>query len=177
MQLTLAKVGGLVEPVAPQEILEDALLINSDDLARNRVEVKRHYDPAAGKITADKHKLLQILVNLIGNARNACIESNQSHKEIKLRLERTDGTIRMSVEDNGVGIASENLVRIFSHGFTTRKAGHGFGLHSGALAAKQMGGQLKVESDGLGHGARFILDLPTSDESEPDTLLTTSQYP
>ncbi len=66
----------------------------------------------------------------------------------------------MQVADNGIGIDPENLTRIFQHGFTTRKAGHGFGLHSGALAAKELGGSLNVNSDGPGLGATFTLDLP-----------------
>jgi two-component system NtrC family sensor kinase len=59
-----------------------------------------------------------------------------------------------------VGIAAENLKRIFAHGFTTRKNGHGFGLHSGALAAKELGGSLRAQSVGPGQGASFVLELP-----------------
>lgn len=77
-----------------------------------------------------------------------------------VRLKSGDEQIAISVKDNGVGIAPENLARIFNHGFTTRKDGHGFGLHSGVLAAKEMGGQLRVESDGAGTGATSILELP-----------------
>src|SRR5439155_18808755 len=72
----------------------------------------------------------------------------------------TSHRIQISVIDNGVGIPAENLVRIFNHGFTTRKEGHGFGLHSGALAAKELGGALLVHSDGPGLGASFTLELP-----------------
>jgi signal transduction histidine kinase len=68
------------------------------------------------------------------------------------------------VADNGIGIPAENLTRIFNHGFTTRKNGHGFGLHSGALAAKEMGGALAVHSDGPGCGATFTLELPAGDQ-------------
>jgi signal transduction histidine kinase len=64
------------------------------------------------------------------------------------------------VTDNGIGIPSENLNRIFAHGFTTKESGHGFGLHSGALAAKEMGGSLTVQSEGLGFGSTFTLELP-----------------
>ena len=75
-------------------------------------------------------------------------------------MEVTGGLLRISVADEGEGIAAENLTRIFAHGFTTRKAGHGFGLHSCALAARQMGGTLTAHSDGPGRGATFTLDLP-----------------
>jgi signal transduction histidine kinase len=70
------------------------------------------------------------------------------------------------VRDNGVGIAPENLTRIFGHGFTTKKDGHGFGLHSGALAAKEMNGSLTVHSDGVGQGAAFTLELPPAPKTD-----------
>ncbi|MGB8693344.1 MAG: ATP-binding protein, partial [Steroidobacteraceae bacterium] len=71
-----------------------------------------------------------------------------------------DGMVHIAVSDNGVGISPENLTRIFSHGFTTKQEGHGFGLHSGALAAREMGGALRASSQGPGLGATFTLELP-----------------
>ena len=108
----------------------------------------------------DRHKLLQVLVNLISNAKNACKESSQPNRHITLGVARQNGTVQLSIEDDGVGIPPENLVRIFSYGFTTRKNGHGFGLHSGALTARELGGRLTAQSDGPGHGAKFTLELP-----------------
>jgi signal transduction histidine kinase len=70
------------------------------------------------------------------------------------------------VIDNGVGISPENLTRIFNHGFTTRKKGHGFGLHSSVLTAKEMGGSLTVHSDGPGQGSSFTLELPLPEAGE-----------
>ena len=60
-------------------------------------------------------------------------------------------------------IPAASLGRIFTLGFTTRKDGHGFGLHSAALAAAEMGGSLVAESDGLGQGATFTLELPMAE--------------
>jgi signal transduction histidine kinase len=111
-------------------------------------------------ITVDKHKVLQILVNLVRNAKYACDESGRPHKLITLRTEASSRGVRISIIDNGVGIAPENLQRLFRHGFTTRRSGHGFGLHSGALAAQELGGTLHAESAGSGLGAAFILELP-----------------
>jgi signal transduction histidine kinase len=68
--------------------------------------------------------------------------------------------VKIWVSDNGIGILPENLTRIFNHGFTTRRNGHGFGLHSGALAAKELGGVLLAYSEGPGTGATFCLELP-----------------
>jgi signal transduction histidine kinase len=83
-------------------------------------------------------------------------------KRLTLRVTDANPLVRIAVTDNGIGIKPENLTRIFGHGFTTKKDGHGFGLHSGALAAKQLGGSLNVQSDGPGKGATFILELPYS---------------
>jgi signal transduction histidine kinase len=111
-------------------------------------------------MNVEKHKILQILVNLMRNAKYACDESGRADKRLTVRVVNGDGRVRISVTDNGVGIPPENLTRIFNHGFTTRVSGHGFGLHSGALAAKEMGGSLTVQSAGPGQGAVFTLELP-----------------
>jgi signal transduction histidine kinase len=160
MQQNYAKVFGSAEPVKPAELVEDALRMNSGALVRHEVHVVREYEPNVPEITVDKHKLLQILVNLICNAKKACDESIYPEKLLTVRVINGDGSIKISVIDNGVGIKAENLTRIFNHGFTTRKDGHGFGLHSGALAAKEMGGALVVQSDGPGKGAVFTVELP-----------------
>ncbi len=82
-------------------------------------------------------------------------------KLIELRIYRAgNDRVRIEVRDTGVGLEREQLTRIFAHGYTTKRNGHGFGLHSGALAAKQLGGSLWAESEGHGCGAAFILDLP-----------------
>ncbi len=112
-------------------------------------------------VAADKHKILQILVNLVRNAMYAMAEHEGTEKRLLIAIGLLGAEcVRVRVIDNGIGIAPENLVRIFSHGFTTKKEGHGFGLHSCALAARDMDGSLAAESAGLGHGATFTLDLP-----------------
>ncbi|HPU56544.1 MAG TPA: ATP-binding protein, partial [Verrucomicrobiota bacterium] len=102
-----------------------------------------------------------ILVNLIRNAKYALDESNRRDKMLRLKV-GTDGNgcVKIDVIDNGIGIPKENLTRIFAHGFTTRRDGHGFGLHSSALAVRELGGTLVAHSDGPGLGARFTLLLP-----------------
>src|SRR5262249_43912226 len=89
-----------------------------------------------------------------------CDDGGAIEKRMTVRIVNGDGRIKISVSDNGIGIPAENLTRIFNHGFTTRRNGHGFGLHSGALAAKEMGGMLSARSEGIGHGATFTLELP-----------------
>jgi signal transduction histidine kinase len=160
VQQGYAKTSGVVEIVKAAELVEDALRINEESLMRHNVQVEKDYDPHVPNITLDKHKLLQILVNLISNAGSSCQESGRSDKRITARVTNGNERIRISIIDNGVGIPPENMTRIFTHGFTTRKDGHGFGLHSGALAAKEMGGTLLTESAGVGRGAAFTIELP-----------------
>ncbi len=159
MQQSYARVSGVKEVINLQELVEDSLRMNEGALSRHRVEVVREFEPVP-PMNVEKHKILQILVNLIRNAKYACDESGRAGGRLTMRVTDGDGRIRISVIDNGIGIPPENLTRIFNHGFTTRKNGHGFGLHSGALAAKELGGSLTVLSAGHDQGATFTLELP-----------------
>jgi signal transduction histidine kinase len=159
MQQNYAKLCGVTEIIEVVDLVEDSLRLNAGAFARHGVTLKREFSHVPA-ITVDKHKVLQILVNLVRNAKYACDESGRTDKLITLRIESGGRGVRIHVIDNGVGIPEENMGRLFSHGFTTRQSGHGFGLHSGALAAQELGGTLHAESDGPGCGASFILDLP-----------------
>jgi PAS domain S-box-containing protein len=159
MQQAYARVSGVQETLQPSELVEDALRLNAGAVERHHVQVTREFLPTP-PLVVDKHKVLQILVNLIRNAKYALDDCGHADKQMTLRVESNERTVKISVIDNGIGIPAENLTRIFGHGFTTRKDGHGFGLHSGALAARQLGGSLTCHSDGLNHGATFTLELP-----------------
>jgi PAS domain S-box-containing protein len=159
MQQSYAKLCGVTETVAVADLVEDSLRLNAGAFVRHGVTLHREFSEVP-PITVDKHKVLQILVNLVRNAKYACDESGRSDKLITLRIEAAPAGVRICVIDNGVGIPAENMSRLFTHGFTTRVDGHGFGLHSGALAAQELGGSLRVTSDGPGRGAMFILELP-----------------
>ena len=159
MQQSYATVGGVTEMTDLAGLVEDSLRLNEGSLNRHGVEIVRELEKAP-LMNAEKHKILQILVNLVRNAKYACDESPRADKRLTVRLANGDGRVKISVLDNGVGIPPENLTRIFNYGFTTRKGGHGFGLHGSALAAREMGGSLTVCSGGLGQGAAFTLELP-----------------
>ena len=166
MQQSYAKVSGLQEEVSLAALLDDALAINQAGLGRHGVTVRREYEEVP-PVVADKHKVLQILINLINNAKYALDGSAQSDKQIILAVRPVNGSrVKITVEDNGMGIPPENQTRIFSHGFTTRSKGHGFGLHSGANAAREMGGALSAWSEGPGKGAIFTLELPLKEEKK-----------
>jgi signal transduction histidine kinase len=165
MQQSYAKVAGVTETVVVTDLVEDALQMNSDALARHDVEIIRDYDPHVREMNVEKNKVLQILVNLIRNAKYACDESGRRDKRMTLRVNNGGEMVRITVSDNGVGIPAANLTKIFTHGFTTRKGGHGFGLHGGAMSAEDMGGKLIAQSDGPGKGATFTLELPLNSKT------------
>ncbi len=159
MQQNYAKVTCVRETVSVVDLVEDSLRLCAGAFTRHGIELCREFEPTP-PITVDKHKVLQILVNLVRNAKYACDESGKKDKLLRLRVESDGKVVRISVIDNGVGIAPENMSRLFTHGFTTRRSGHGFGLHSGAMAAQELGGSLRAESAGPGQGATFVLELP-----------------
>lgn len=159
-QQNYARVLGVAEAVNLPDVMEDAIKIHGGAYERHGIKLIREYDPVA-PVTLDKHKVMQIVINFLSNAKYACDAGSKERKTVTVRIKKAgNDRVRLEVEDNGIGIAPENLRRIFSQGFTTRKDGHGFGLHSGALAAKELGGDISVESDGVGRGANFVLEIP-----------------
>ncbi|NVZ64921.1 GHKL domain-containing protein [Pseudomonas gingeri] len=159
-QQSYAGAARLLEPLNITDLLEDALRMNSGALTRHQVTVLKDYQDVP-TLLGDKHRLLLIMINLISNAKYAVSDLSNRERDITLGVRVIDDTtLRISVKDDGEGIAPENISRIFNHGFTTRKDGHGFGLHSCALAAVEMNGHLYVHSDGPGKGALFTLEIP-----------------
>ncbi|MEB0040013.1 MULTISPECIES: DAHL domain-containing protein [unclassified Pseudomonas] len=167
-QQSYAGITSLAESLNINDLLEDALRMNSGALTRHRVKVIKDFSNVPD-ILADKHRLLLILINLISNAKYAMCNMDERARNMTVGVKFIDNTVlRISIRDEGEGILPENMTRIFAHGFTTRKEGHGFGLHSCALAAIEMKGRLSAHSDGPGKGATFVLELPlniASDES------------
>ncbi len=172
MQQAYATMGGMLESVDAIDLMDDALRMNAGILSRNPVKLTKDYRPVPAVI-AEKGKVLQILVNLIRNSKHACDETGRPDGELTLRVAPGEpGRVQLIVQDNGIGIPADNILKVFQHGFTTKADGHGFGIHSSANAAKEMRGSLTVHSEGLGHGAAFTLDLPAAEVVErPDTAL------
>jgi len=168
-----ARSSGFYESLNPVELMEDAIQINQGGYERHAIEVVREYGDLP-PITSDRHKILQILINLLANAKQALAASKAATKRVVLRIYISDDErVCFEVSDTGVGIPPENLERIFSLGFTTKVNGHGFGLHSGANSAKEIGGRLFATSRGTGCGSTFILELPLAPKSEPQTPVKT----
>jgi PAS domain S-box-containing protein len=162
MQQNYAKVSGAFENLQADQLVEDSIAMNIGALGRHGVVVERRFS-ASPPVRVDRHRVLQILINLIRNAKYALDDVQRLDKQITITIAPAgEKSVHVIVTDNGIGISQENVARIFAHGFTTRKDGHGFGLHSGALAAKEMGGSLSVHSLGPRRGATFTLELPAA---------------
>lgn len=159
-QQSHARVTGLIENIPAPELVDLALRIDEPSLVRHGVAVRRDFK-GCPLVRVERQKVLQILGNLVKNAKDSVDATGRTDKEICVTVD-VDAVdrVRISVTDNGQGIAPENLTKIFLFGFTTKRQGHGFGLHSGALAAKELGGSLSAKSEGVGKGATFVLELP-----------------
>jgi len=160
IQRDYAKPSDMLEKVELSELVDRALAMEHANYQQHEINVVREFAPVA-PVLADRHKVLQIVVNLLENAKAAFDDSRPTGRQVIVRIRPGhDGFASLEVIDNGIGITAENLTRIFGHGFTTRTGGHGLGLHSAALAAKELKGSLAARSEGSGRGATFVLELP-----------------
>ena len=156
-QQLLARVGGLRELIDLKELAESALIVQASDLAQ--IKVVRQFEDLPPVMT-DRHKLLQVLVNLISNAGDAVRETCLDTGRILVRIACEDDHALVVIEDSGIGMSSETLACLWQFGFTPKENGHGFGLHNSANAAHQIGATLTAHSDGPGRGSRFTIRLP-----------------
>jgi signal transduction histidine kinase len=140
-------------------VVADAVRISEATLAEQGIQVEVFSEPMP-LVLLDEQKFLGVLVNLIGNARHACMESDVADKCVKIWVQHDADHVSVKIQDNGIGIDPAVQKRIFNHGFTTRKGGHGFGLHSVALAIEESCGSINVQSDGVGLGATFSIRIP-----------------
>lgn len=160
MQQSYAGISGLKERVDLPNLFSDAELLIASSLTRHAVEITREFE-SLPELMLEKQKLLQVIVNLLKNAKDAMTAGRKSDRQLHLKIARSGSDeVQIEVKDNGTGIAPEHLNKLFMHGFTTKSDGHGFGLHSCANAVKDMGGHLSVASEGIGQGATFTIKLP-----------------
>jgi len=158
-QQAYAKRCAVMDTVDLATLVEDSLTINRGAFALRQVTLSREFEPVP-PITIDRHQVLQILVNLVRNAQYACGASGRSDPCVTVRIVRAHDRAQIQVIDNGIGIAPEHQGQLFMQGFTTKTDSQGYGLHTGALAAKELGGSLEAFSEGVGRGATFTLTLP-----------------
>ncbi|SKB00681.1 PAS domain S-box-containing protein [Prosthecobacter debontii] len=166
LQQSHSSVRTLWEPLDLATVMEEALRLETDvHITHQQVRVERHYADLP-PIYSARGLLLQILVNLLGNACQAMGDKPVNQRILTLRILPQEDRVKISVEDTGCGIHPRHLTNIFTQGFTTKRDGHGFGLHHACLLAQDLGGTLKAESDGIGKGARFTLDIPARKDSK-----------
>ena len=162
IQQSVAKKGGMIEKFKINETISQAININKNDLLRHEIEIIEE-NAQEFIVETDRLKVIQVLINLITNAKDAL--KGMQNKKIHVLVKKYDQMIQVIVKDNGIGINKDQINKIFLYGHTTKKEGHGFGLHNSALAAKEIGGQLEVKSEGEKRGAEFIFTFPCKHRS------------
>ncbi len=158
-QQNYAGTASLIEAYDLSEIVEDVLMIQSGIIKSHKITIEKYFD-SVPKITVQKTKLVHIIVNLIKNAKEALFQAPTNERCLTFKIGSSDEAVFLKVTDTGTGIAKENLEKIFSHGFTTKEDGHGFGLHSSANYMNEMGGRMWAESEVKTKGSTFILRFP-----------------
>ncbi len=168
-QQDAAKKPRLVEQIDFPGLIEEGLELFAQKIAKQQIEVQRSYAPLP-LLCSDRHKIFQIIGNIIGNAVDAFDGLEQEKKNITLRLYAQGGKNReperiiVEVADNGKGMDQDTLEQVFVFGFTTKEGGHGFGLHNAANLSTELEGQLRGSSLGIGQGAVFRIELPVGHE-------------
>lgn len=160
-QQSYANTKAMVETGSLEEIVDDAIVMQRGSIEKYGITVEKDVPRLPG-IRIQKTKMIHVLINLINNAKDAMMEMPPEARKLVFRAAEENGRVALLVTDTGIGIRPENLKRVFSHGFTTKKDGHGFGLHSSANYIREMDGEMRVESEGSGKGATFIITLPVA---------------
>ncbi len=173
-QQDFSKADVVKEKTNIREVCEDALTLQAGSIERHDLIIEKDYD-LVDPVAIEKTKVMHILFNLFKNAKEAMKQADVEDRIMTISCRQDDEYVHLSVSDNGIGISEKELNKIFTHGFTTKKQGHGFGLHSCANYMKEMGGKIRVDSDGLGEGATFTLSFPR--EGEPDGSPQKKEYP
>ncbi len=142
-----------------EEIVEDSINVQKESLTQHNIQLNKNFQKVPA-IKVQKSKLLHILTNLIINAIHALNYNDVSERKMDLSIAGDKNYVFIRISDNGHGINKENSNKIFNYGFTTKKNGHGYGLHSCANYMIEMGGEINVKSEGQGKGATFELVFP-----------------
>ncbi|MDH5700819.1 MAG: ATP-binding protein, partial [Nitrospirota bacterium] len=159
---TMAKSRGMRESLSVVELLDQAVELSFQPGDAKWIRIQRDYQAVPAVVT-DRHQLLQILVNLLRNAKQAMQLQGGVDHLLTIRVKgRTDDelSVVITIRDTGMGIAPEHLARMFTRGFTTKHDGNGIGLHSSMVTIHRMGGLLQAHSEGVGAGATLTLILP-----------------
>src|SRR5712672_67874 len=169
-------------PASPQKrpldldnLLERTLQLQEHSLRRNNIEVEFHRQPDLPGVVGDANQLIQVFLNLITNAEQAIREVRDSGR-IQIRAGRSGNQLKISVQDDGVGIRPEALPRIFDPFYTTKRPGGGTGLGLSICMSiiREHGGNIEAETL-PGGGSAFTIYLPAAFGQQPDVLPTPSE--
>jgi NO-binding membrane sensor protein with MHYT domain len=164
-QQNLSKPTSIEQIVSISELLEKALLITGFHLNKSIIIQKQYAKLNA--IAVDENKLMQVVVNLLRNAKDALMSSATERKVLVITTSLVNNhEILIELSDNGIGVISTDAKKIFTYGFTTKKKGHGFGLHASILAINELGGSINFSSEGLEKGTTFSITLPYTQPRE-----------
>jgi two-component system, NtrC family, sensor kinase len=168
-QQSYTQVAAVTEWTSLAQLADNVLTMVAPEFQRHEITINCEIADLPS-VPMDRAKVMQILVNLLTNAKKALKSRSKDDRRITLRV-RAAGENRVSFEvvDNGIGIPPENTSKIFAEGFTTNRDSRGIGLHYAALAAQEMGCSLTVHSDGPGRGSIFSLELPLKALDQSDT--------
>ena len=159
---TMSKSRGTSEALSVVELLDQAVELSFQPGDAKWLRIQRDYQ-SVPPVVIDRHQLLQILVNLLRNAKQAMQSQDGVDHQLTIRVEvrtENESSVVITIRDTGMGIAPEHLGRMFTRGFTTKHHGNGIGLHSSMVKIHRMGGLLQAHSDGVGAGATLTLILP-----------------
>ena len=150
-----------IKPVDLSQILDQTLRLVEYQLGKDDIQVIRQYSDEPNWVMADSDQLLQVVMNLVQNARQAM----QPGGQLTLRTSATDGEHSLSIGDTGSGIPPEIIDHIFDPFFTTKPVGQGTGLGLSVSYGliTRLGGDIRVASQ-PGQGATFTITLPRAPE-------------
>ncbi|MDZ7720679.1 MAG: two-component regulator propeller domain-containing protein [Balneolaceae bacterium] len=160
-QQNYASTGIHAEQVLLDEIIDNAISLQAGSIERHNLDIVKDLQ-ASNPVFIQRSKLIHVLINILKNAKEAMAGMDPEEKKIVIKTWQEDDRVYLSISDTGPGIKNEHLGKIFTQGFTTKKNGHGFGLHSSANYLNEMGGSIKVHQNGKDKGATFTLNLPSS---------------
>ena len=149
-------------------LVEETLRVARGEQGLGEVELASDVDQPL-PIVADPAKLRQVVWNLVRNAADAAAAGG---KHVRVEARRVDGGARITVADDGPGIAKELVARIFDPFVTTKQKGTGLGLAICQRIVKNHGGVITVQSRS-GEGSTFIVRLPAlaTEAAAPETPL------
>ncbi len=150
------------EPVDLNPVVDDSIALMNND-ARNR-SVQINWKPCGPDpvVTANRAQLQQVIINLLRNACEAVSQNDSPSRRVLVCSQISNDRVHVIVEDNGPGIDSEDVEKVFDAFFTTKSAGMGMGLAISRSIIEAHGGRLWAET-ATSRGARFQIELPSSD--------------